>query len=171
MRRRPLWPTLAVTSQTRRTATEGGRDDPGNDDVRGSRPVREDLRDEGCREAQAARLEGLDGLPRPAGDRPRLGDLRLGPGRVGEVRERSRGAADHAGGRAQGPAAGRRAARPVRGVSLIQESMALVRRSYRALDEADTAALTELFDEHASWHTPGSSPVAGDAVGRDAVFT
>jgi hypothetical protein len=32
------------------------------------------------------------------------------------------------------------------------------------------AALTALFDEDASWHTPGRSPIAGDAVGRDAVF-
>ena len=55
-------------------------------------------------------------------------------------------------------------------MSLIQENVAIVRRGYRALNDADLAALTELFDENASWHTPGCSPVAGDAVGRDAVF-
>ncbi len=29
-------------------------------------------------------------------------------------------------------------------------------------------ALTELFDEGASWHTSGRSPIAGDHVGREA---
>src|SRR5204863_1028418 len=47
---------------------------------------------------------------------------------------------------------------------------AIVRRGYDALNTADLAALTELFDEHASWHTPGQSPLAGDADGREAVF-
>ena len=45
-----------------------------------------------------------------------------------------------------------------------------VRRGYEAFNMADMAALTELFDEDASWHTPGRSSIAGDAVGRDAVF-
>jgi hypothetical protein len=45
-----------------------------------------------------------------------------------------------------------------------------VRRGYEAFNTADMAALTELFDEDASWHTPGRSSIAGDAVGRDAVF-
>jgi ketosteroid isomerase-like protein len=31
-------------------------------------------------------------------------------------------------------------------------------------------ALTELFDEHATWHTPGRSPIAGDHKDRDAIF-
>jgi hypothetical protein len=47
--------------------------------------------------------------------------------------------------------------------------MAIVRRCSRAFNEADLAAVNELFDENACWHTPGSSPVAGDAVGRNAV--
>lgn len=51
----------------------------------------------------------------------------------------------------------------------IHDDVATVRRGYEALNAADQAALTELFDENASWHTPGCSPVAGDAVGRDAV--
>jgi len=55
-------------------------------------------------------------------------------------------------------------------VSSIQENLALVRRGYRAFNDADLAALTELLDEDASWHTPGQSPVAGDAVGREAVL-
>ena len=47
---------------------------------------------------------------------------------------------------------------------------ALVRRGYEAFNTADIEALTELFDENASWHTPGRSPIAGDHVGREAVF-
>ena len=52
----------------------------------------------------------------------------------------------------------------------IQENVAVVRRGYQAFNDADLAALVELFDEDASWHTPGRSAVAGNAVGRDAVF-
>jgi len=52
----------------------------------------------------------------------------------------------------------------------MHENSAIVRRGYDALNTADLAALTELFDEHASWHTQGQSPLAGDADGREAVF-
>ena len=55
-------------------------------------------------------------------------------------------------------------------MSLIQENVAVVRRGYRAFNDADLTALAELFDDDASWHTPGRSPVGGDAVGRAAVF-
>jgi uncharacterized protein len=47
---------------------------------------------------------------------------------------------------------------------------ALVRRGYEAFNTADMETLTELFAESASWHTPGRGPLAGDRVGRDAVF-
>ena len=47
----------------------------------------------------------------------------------------------------------------------------VVRRGYRAFNAADIKALTELFDEKSSWHTPGRSPAAGDRRGRDAVFS
>jgi ketosteroid isomerase-like protein len=46
----------------------------------------------------------------------------------------------------------------------------LIRRGYQAFNTADLKTLAEVFDENASWHTPGRSPVAGDRVGRDAVF-
>ena len=55
-------------------------------------------------------------------------------------------------------------------MTAIQENVAIVRREYRAFNDADLATLSELFDENASWHTPGRSRVAGTAVGRDAVF-
>lgn len=50
------------------------------------------------------------------------------------------------------------------------ENAEVVRRGYQAFNTADMKALTELFDESASWHTPGRSPAAGDRKGRDAVF-
>lgn len=46
----------------------------------------------------------------------------------------------------------------------------LVRRGYKAFNEADMQTLLEIFDEKASWHTPGRTPIAGDRRGRDAVF-
>ena len=46
----------------------------------------------------------------------------------------------------------------------------LVRRGYQAFNTADIKTLTELFAENASWHTPGRGSVAGDHVGREAVF-
>ena len=55
-------------------------------------------------------------------------------------------------------------------MSQAEENVELVRRGYEAFNTADMAALTALFDEDASWHTPGRSSIAGDAVGRDAVF-
>ena len=45
-----------------------------------------------------------------------------------------------------------------------------VRRGYEAFNSADLTTLAELFDENASWHTPGRSSIAGDRQGRDAVF-
>jgi hypothetical protein len=49
-------------------------------------------------------------------------------------------------------------------------SAALVRRGYEAINSPDPERLAELLDEGASWHTPGLSPLAGDAIGRDAVL-
>ena len=39
-----------------------------------------------------------------------------------------------------------------------------------AFNAADIKTLTELMPENASWHTPGRSRIAGDHIGRDAVF-
>jgi ketosteroid isomerase-like protein len=50
------------------------------------------------------------------------------------------------------------------------ENAAIVRRGYDAFNTGDMETLTELFDEGASWHTPGRGPLAGDYVGREAVF-
>ena len=46
----------------------------------------------------------------------------------------------------------------------------VVRRGYQAFAEADLDTLVRLFDENASWHTPGRSSAAGVARGRDAVL-
>lgn len=45
-----------------------------------------------------------------------------------------------------------------------------VRHGYAAFNSGDMKTLTSLFDESASWHTPGRSPVAGDHKGRPAIF-
>lgn len=50
------------------------------------------------------------------------------------------------------------------------EDVAVVRRGYEAFNSGDMDTLAELFDESASWHTPGRSSLAGDHEGRDAVF-
>ena len=55
-------------------------------------------------------------------------------------------------------------------MTIAEENADVVRRGYAAFNTADMETLTELFDENASWHTPGNSPAAGDAIGRDAVF-
>lgn len=46
----------------------------------------------------------------------------------------------------------------------------IVRRGYQAFNEADLATLDRLFADDATWTTPGSSPVAGTAHGKEAVF-
>ena len=52
----------------------------------------------------------------------------------------------------------------------VAHATAVVRRGYEALNAADMSALTELFHEGASWHTPGRGPLAGDQRGREATF-
>jgi ketosteroid isomerase-like protein len=51
-----------------------------------------------------------------------------------------------------------------------QEDVAVVRRGYEAFNTGDMKTLTELFDESASWHTPGRGSLAGDHEGREATF-
>jgi len=46
----------------------------------------------------------------------------------------------------------------------------VVCRAHLALNSGDIRALHEVFDEQATWHTPGRSPMAGDHLGRAAVF-
>jgi ketosteroid isomerase-like protein len=46
----------------------------------------------------------------------------------------------------------------------------IVTRGYAAFNSGDMKTLTELFDEGATWHTPGRSPIAGDHKGREAIF-
>jgi len=50
------------------------------------------------------------------------------------------------------------------------ENAATVRRGYEAFNTADMKTLTEIFDESASWHTPGRGSLAGDHKGREATF-
>ena len=50
------------------------------------------------------------------------------------------------------------------------DDAAIVRRGYEAFNSGDMETLTGLFDENASWHTPGRGSLAGDHEGRDAAF-
>ena len=52
----------------------------------------------------------------------------------------------------------------------MHKNAEIVRRGYQAFNAGDMKTLTELFDEKASWHTPGRSSLAGDHKGREAVF-
>jgi len=47
---------------------------------------------------------------------------------------------------------------------------AIVRRGYEAFKRGDLTELGDLLGDNVSWHTPGRSPLAGDVVGREAVF-
>ena len=47
----------------------------------------------------------------------------------------------------------------------------IVESAYEALNTGDIGALQTLFHAHASWHTPGLSPIAGNRTGRKAVCT
>jgi len=51
-----------------------------------------------------------------------------------------------------------------------QDNAEVVRRGYEAFNTADIDTLMQVFDEGASWYTPGRSPIAGNYEGRDAVF-
>jgi uncharacterized protein len=55
-------------------------------------------------------------------------------------------------------------------MSKSDENAAVVQRGYEAFNTGDMETLTEVFDEDASWHTPGQGPLAGDHVGREATF-
>jgi len=52
----------------------------------------------------------------------------------------------------------------------VPGSAAIVRRGYEAFNTRDLKTLAELFGDNVAWHTPGRSPLAGDVVGRQAVF-
>jgi uncharacterized protein len=52
----------------------------------------------------------------------------------------------------------------------IENNADAVRRGYEAINTGDMPTLAEVFDENASWRTPGRSFVGGGAHGRDAVL-
>lgn len=55
-------------------------------------------------------------------------------------------------------------------MSQAEQNADIVRRGYAAFNSGDMKTLLGLFDEHASWHTPGRGRLAGDHKGREAVF-
>ena len=46
----------------------------------------------------------------------------------------------------------------------------IVRRGYQAFNEADIDTIIRLWDDDATWTTPGESSLAGTARGKDAVL-
>ncbi len=52
----------------------------------------------------------------------------------------------------------------------LGRNAASIARAYEAFNSGDLVALTALFDENSSWHTPGRCSIAGSRIGRDAVF-
>jgi ketosteroid isomerase-like protein len=52
----------------------------------------------------------------------------------------------------------------------MRGNAAIVRQGYEAFNRRDLAAVASLLGDNVSWHTPGGSPLAGDVVGREAVF-
>jgi ketosteroid isomerase-like protein len=55
-------------------------------------------------------------------------------------------------------------------MSKAEENADVVRRGYAAFNAGDIETLTALMPDNASWHTPGRSRIAGDHIGRNAVF-
>lgn len=47
---------------------------------------------------------------------------------------------------------------------------AAYRRTADAFRARDTEALAGLIDDEVVWHVPGTTPLAGEVVGRDALF-
>ena len=54
------------------------------------------------------------------------------------------------------------------GVALA--TAAVMRRAVDAFGVGDMATLTKIFSPDLRWHIPGRSAIAGDHIGRDAVF-
>jgi ketosteroid isomerase-like protein len=55
-------------------------------------------------------------------------------------------------------------------VSAAQTNAAAMKRAIDAFVAGDLAALAEVFAPDVRWHLPGRSAIAGDYVGREAVF-
>lgn len=50
------------------------------------------------------------------------------------------------------------------------ENAARIRKGYEAYNRGDVPVLVDLFADDIVWHFPGTSKLAGDHVGRDAVL-
>ena len=55
-------------------------------------------------------------------------------------------------------------------VTTVHKNVEIIRRGYQAFNLGDLKGLGELFDEKATWSSPGRSPLAGHFKGREAVF-
>ena len=52
----------------------------------------------------------------------------------------------------------------------VHKNVEIIRRGYQAFNLADMKALAEIFDEKATWYSPGRSELSGHFKGREAVF-
>ena len=52
-----------------------------------------------------------------------------------------------------------------------EKNVEIIKRAYKAFNEADIHTLNELFDDNSSWHSPGRNPFAGVYKGKEEVFT
>ena len=53
---------------------------------------------------------------------------------------------------------------------VAQANAAIMRRAVDAFGAGDMATVTDIFSPDIKWHVPGRSAIAGDYIGRDAVF-
>ena len=55
-------------------------------------------------------------------------------------------------------------------ITRTEKNVETIRQGYAAFNKGDFDTLSELFDENATWHTPGESSMAGKYQGRDAIM-
>jgi ketosteroid isomerase-like protein len=55
-------------------------------------------------------------------------------------------------------------------MATMQDTTAIIRRAYEAVNAGDMATLAELFAADAVWHAGGRGRFAGEKRGRDACF-
>lgn len=55
-------------------------------------------------------------------------------------------------------------------ITKTEKNVETIKRGYAAFNKGDLNTLSELFDENATWHTPGESSMAGKYQGRDEIL-
>ena len=55
-------------------------------------------------------------------------------------------------------------------MSVAETNAGLIRKGYAAFNAGDMKTLDQIFQDNATWHTPGRSSLGGDHKGKEAVF-